>query len=372
VHRRQANPLGAARLLAMLLALAGSGGATGLARVVRTRPARPPSSRRYTPLDEVASSLGGSISSDLDMGLYHVVSGGKRLSVAVGVRAVAIGSEFYRLSSPVLVHYGRVYVPHEVATRAKKSFGTAVVKPPTPATPPKSVRYIRRVCIDPGHGGRDPGAGRNGFTEQDVVVPVGRLLGAELQRRGIEAMYTRTTNVFVPLDERPAKAARGGADLFISLHANASANSGVSGIEILYVQGSRYKTDDLAETANRAGRRPKASDVGDGVSLAPAANQAVLDMLFEEFRRESIELAEAIRLSFKGRGITVRSVREQNLAVLRDAEMPGVLVELGFLTNSAERRNLGSDWYQKKLAAAIADGIVAFAKRLEQTRGNSK
>jgi N-acetylmuramoyl-L-alanine amidase len=289
--------------------------------------------------------------------------------VAPGIAAASVGSEFYLLSSPVLVHYGRAYVPREVATRARKTFGKPAVKPPV--KPPKSLHYLQRVCLDPGHGGRDPGAGRNGVYEEDVVIPVAKLLGEELRRRGFDVVFTRTTDVAVELAERPAIAARAGADLFISIHANASANASVRGIEILYIDGAKYKTTERADQANRAGRRPGPEDVGEGVMLDAAANQAVLDMLFEEFRREGIEVAESLRLAFKAAGLTVRSVRAQNLNVLRNAEMPAVLVELGFLTNASERKLLTQRWYQEKLARTMADGILAYRKKLEQTRGFS-
>jgi N-acetylmuramoyl-L-alanine amidase len=95
-------------------------------------------------------------------------------------------------------------------------------------------------------------------------------------------------------------------------------------------------------------------------------------MLFEEYRRESLELAEALRRAFASAGCRVRSVRAANLRVLRLAEMPAVLVELGFLTNRWEERQLRTRAYRERLVRALADGIEAFRDTVARTEGFSK
>jgi len=368
----------------LLLVVGAAGAAMASDHVVRVRPgaAPRPSGRRYACLNDVARQLGLELAADELTGVRRLRRGGRQVAVVPGVAAVLVGSELVGLDDEVVVHYGRVYVPRAILSRieglfrgvARRSEPAGPPKKGTPAVVPKRVhppRYVRRVCIDPGHGGKDPGAYRRGrYREKDLVLPVSRMLAAELRRRGLEVVMTRERDVFVELNERPAIAARKGADLFVSIHMNSIAKSWIRGVEIFYCDG-KYDPMGLAAEASRAGRRAAPEDVA-GASLLPAGvNQTVLEMLFEEYHRESAELAEALDAAFSRAGCRVRSTRSAGYRVLRLAEMPAVLIELGFLTNRSEERLLKSSWYQRRLAQAIADGIESFRRRLAQTRGFS-
>jgi len=191
--------------------------------------------------------------------------------------------------------------------------GTKTVEPRQPETP-KPPGRIGRVVLDPGHGGKDPGAiSRLGYYEKDLVLGVAKMVAAELTARGVEVILTRTDDRFIELEDRPAVAARTRADLFVSIHADAAKNRSATGFTA-YVS-----------------RSPG------GKSLA-AAN-AILRRMSDN-------------CSSPNRGVKNASYR-----VLVCSRTPAVLVELGFLSNRAEAVRLGTAAYQRTMAHAVALGI---------------
>ncbi len=366
-------------LLAVPLAAFGSAWASESASLVRPRLVERPSSRQYVALDELGARFGAEAHTEDRTGIHRLRRGERVVAVAPGLAAALIGWRLVELDRQVMVRYGRAYVPRDAEGHVARFLGQGVVPEPreTMETPrvvrpePTRGEYFQRICIDPGHGGKDPGAGRAGLYERDIVLPVAKMLAAELRQREMEPVLTRERDVFIELSNRPAIAARKGADAFVSIHANAFGKSSIHGIEIFYCDG-RYDSVDLAKDAARAGREPQPEDVGGDSNLPTGSRRAALQMLFEEYHRESRDLAHAIRDAFKHDGFYVRSVRSAPYRVLRLAESPAVLVELGFLTNRAERAKLARSSYQRKLADGIADGVADFRRTLERTHGLAK
>jgi len=301
-------------------------GATVRARVAHPRIVPQPSTRHYTSFRTLANRLGASAELDELTGVHRLRRGERVAAVVPGVSWALLGSELRALDDEVVVRYGWAYVSRSLASRIERYFGTKPRQrppvqpvPPTPPTP----RAVT-VCIDPGHGGRDPGAiSRWGLQEKDVVLPLCRMLVSELGERGYKVVMTRDSDVFVELEQRPALAARKGADLFLSIHANAASRASVHGIELFYWDGRN------------------------GVGSAAT-------------RRKGVELTEALKRAFQSVGLRVRSVRAAGYRVLRFARMPATLVEVGFLTNRAEERQLRSYGYRRRVVRAIADGVEAY------------
>lgn len=194
---------------------------------------------------------------------------------------------------------------------------------------------VRRVMIDPGHGGKDPGTRGDalGQEEKTVVLALARQLQAELARRGYEVALTRSTDQTLPLAQRAALANRWGADVFISLHANYVGNSSVRGIEIfrLSPQGTM---STYGNTVNSVSRPGNACD-----------------------RRNSRLAFEVQRALVQATDANCRGVRQANFQVLREVTSPAILVEAGFMSNRQEERLLGTAGYRARLARGIADGI---------------
>jgi N-acetylmuramoyl-L-alanine amidase len=204
------------------------------------------------------------------------------------------------------------------------------------------------VVIDPGHGGSNAGAPAvGGASEKRVTLAVARLLGRELERRGLAAVLTRTRDEYLTLGERVRRANASDADLFVSLHANASIDHARRGVET-YVVAREIQDAQAAHAAEAAGGPAQAM-------LARArARQAAA---------ESARLARAVQKRLGEARGGDRGVRQAPYDVLDGVQVPAVLVEVGFVDHPEEGRELLDPVVQERIAQAIADGIAEFVAR---------
>ena len=174
---------------------------------------------------------------------------------------------------------------------------------------------MKTICIDAGHGGKDPGACAGGVREKDIALSIAKKIRVHLRAAGYGVILTRENDdTFISLGNRAAEANMWGADLFVSVHCNSAPNSSANGMEV-YVHTSR------------------------GADSTRAAH-AIYDRLLPAS-------------GLKGRGVKVN-----DYAVLRETAMPAVLVELGFVSNDGDRAKLVSEAWQERAAEAIAAGIM--------------
>ncbi len=220
---------------------------------------------------------------------------------------------------------------------------------------------VRTIMIDAGHGGKDPGAVANGVEEKDINLRMAKLLGRSLQEQGFEVHYTRTTDKFIPLEERTAMANARNADLFISLHCNALKDASVRGLEVYYLN---LATD--AQAVRVAARE-------NGVSAKKISDMQFIlsDLMLNSKINESRQMAalveqETLRAMRPRHGLVSHGSKGAFFYVLTGARMPSILVELGYLTNAAEARNLDSDAYLADLAKGLTSGVLAYKKKLER------
>jgi N-acetylmuramoyl-L-alanine amidase len=229
-----------------------------------------------------------------------------------------------------------------------------------------------KIVIDPGHGGKDPGAfGVSGLAEKDVVLAIAkRLQGRLADDPRIDAVLTRSRDVYLTLAERTAYANAERADLFVSIHANASSNKRLSGTETYY----------LSNTNNRATLRLAAMENGwrsaTGAATRAADASVILSALVQNDKiEESVELATAVQhgvvaeLSSASTPVNDLGVKQGPFYVLVGAAMPCILVEVSFLTNAEEGRLLGRAAYQEAIAAGLLRGIRRFVEQT-QVAGN--
>ena len=225
---------------------------------------------------------------------------------------------------------------------------------------PASGGGLRKIVLDPGHGGKDPGAiGAGGIAEKDIVLSVARKLARKLKAElGVQVVLTRQDDRFVPLEERTALANGENADLFISLHVNASLNSEASGIETYYLDNT---TDEaairLAARENRTSRR-NISDL-----------QFILSDMMQNMKLEdSITLAHRLQGALVGGMAKVMGevkdlgVKKALFHVLVGARMPSVLVEMFFISNRVEERAMSQDSHQDAMVEALYEGIQKFGQ----------
>ncbi|MBI5562190.1 MAG: N-acetylmuramoyl-L-alanine amidase [Deltaproteobacteria bacterium] len=220
------------------------------------------------------------------------------------------------------------------------------------------------VVIDPGHGGDDFGAvGKKGAAEKTINLGVALKVAEGLERHpGVSVLLTRSDDTFVPLRERAAFANAVGADVFISIHSNASVSRKAAGVETFFLSADATDGDaaDIAAVENAVvtpAGTPEAQQTDDLKSI-------LYDLTRTEANHESSTLAESVQVSLlHAAGKENRGVKQAPFAVLCGAVMPAALVEIGFISNPAEERRLSSKDEQARIAASIAEGVMGFKKQ---------
>lgn len=216
----------------------------------------------------------------------------------------------------------------------------------------KPEKKKKTVVIDPGHGGKDPGAVVKGLYEKDVVFKLAQKI-KELSAKydDIEVKLTRDKDIFLPLEERAAIANTMNGELFVSIHANAFSDKNIGGVEVYHLDNTRDNyTDKLAMVENK---------ISDTNSLL---NTILVDMTMSYFVKDSLNYATTLGISLKENlkpyNVKVRGFKKGALFyVLVGARMPSLLFEIGYLTNAQERKLLQNDKYIEMLAKTLLDSV---------------
>lgn len=269
---------------------------------------------------------------------------------------------------------GETPTPSEPVPPAPKAAKLAVSPAPPPPAPLPALgltscrlgRPVKRIFLDPGHGGDDAGTTHDHVAEKTVVLQFAQLAADELRRHGFEVSFSRTRDVFLPLDVRTKLAERWKADLFISLHVNSSPLKEAHGTE----------TYILSQDATDAEARKLALLENSIASSARASESAVQDILWDmeqtSYLQDSAYLASYLQGAIVAHAHELleqkkvagdwknRGVRQAPFYVLSRAAMPAVLVELGYLSNARDRRLLGEKFFQESLAKALAEGVKKY------------
>jgi N-acetylmuramoyl-L-alanine amidase len=263
---------------------------------------------------------------------------------------------------------GRIVV--EVMTGPATTAPTAPT--PNPAAPPNSpvpippvldlapAGGIRTIVVDAGHGGEEEGArGPDGTLEKNVTLGVARRLKAALEARmGVRVILTRDADATVGLDERAAVANNNKADVFVSLHANASVRPSAAGAEVFYLS--------LEEYGDQAQRVAKGET--EALPVFGGGTRDIEVILWEMAQARYIEasaaLAQAVEGALRERvPMSPRAIQQAPFRVLVGANMPAVLVEMGFITNAEQERQLKSESFQTSIVQALVDSIARFRDR---------
>jgi N-acetylmuramoyl-L-alanine amidase len=265
-----------------------------------------------------------------------------RLVFDVNSAQASIGGVNVRLSYPVAADHGELLV-------SQMDIDTALRPLIDPQKP--SSKRVTTICLDPGHGGKDTGNRVVGFlthNEKTYTLALAFELKRQLTLAGFRVVMTRTKDVYVPLPDRPALANSDGADLFVSLHFNATSvdKNTVAGPETYCI------TPTGAESSNSHG---ESGEFGSAVGAAPT--------VANHYEDKSLLLAYEMEKSLvQNLFANDRGVRRARFAVLRDATMPAILIEGGYMTNPTEGKKIYSADYRQKMAAAIVRGILTYQK----------
>ncbi|MDG0797117.1 N-acetylmuramoyl-L-alanine amidase AmiB [Pectobacterium punjabense] len=256
-------------------------------------------------------------------------------------------------------------VPAEPAKNPFTNKPTVVVSGGSPS-PARQGNERVVVAIDAGHGGQDPGAiGTNGLREKNVTISIARKLQALLNNDpAFKGVLTRDGDYFISVMGRSDVARKQGANLLVSIHADAAPNRNAKGASVWVLSNRRANS----EMANWLEQHEKQSELlgGAGDLLAnsgadPYLSQAVLDLQFGHSQRVGYDVAtKVLRELQRVGGLHKRRPEHASLGVLRSPDIPSLLVETGFITNLSEERLLGSNDYQEKIANAIYQGLRSY------------
>ena len=315
----------------------------------------------YYPLVTLCDLRGVAMQYDPLTRVVNLSKDRQHISLRVGDALVLVNDNVLHLNYPVDIYQGTIAVPRQFKEQAfdllfrqnvlvYRRAGAGKIK-------------LNKVVIDSGHGGNDPGAiGRNGLKEKDVNLDIAKKLSSLLRAEGVQTVLTRSTDKFIPLSMRVSIANRSGAALFISIHSNAARSRSLSGFEVYYVAPSVSDSKRAALTA-----RSTSLNLKDTVFSSGTLDLRVIvwDMIYANSRAESIELSRSLcKIMDASIDANILGVKNARFQVLKGITMPGILVEVGFVSNLNEERLLRTSAYREKLAAGILEGIREYSPEM--------
>lgn len=283
-------------------------------------------------------------------------SQGAPAKVLVGSRVVLVGTKDVILDGTVERKANMIIVPPDFMS---KVFGKSYARLPVLTQIPSITGKYREIMIDAGHGGKDPGAqGLSGTVEKDIVFDIARRLKINLENMGFHVDMTRDSDEFISLQERTEIATRSKADLFVSIHANASKSRKTKGLEIYY---SRTPDRESDLTQHNLNERMLLGHLDiPGNKTIP--QRIVADMMYTNKLQESSGVADLV-ISKTAQNISAinRGSRTCGFFVVKNTLIPAVLFEVGYISNAAEAKLLKTEEYRQKIADAIAESIKEYS-----------
>ena len=324
---------------------------------------------QYIPLVKICDAYGLDCRWDSFIRTATVKRGSKSIVLRTGSDTILVNGAKKKLDKPVILSAGAVFVPVSfVHSNLGAIAETAPVREiPRHETPKKF--SIRTIVLDPGHGGKDPGAigRRKRIKEKDLTLVLAKKLKERLEREGMEVILTRNNDTFISLSRRAEIANSKKADLFVSVHINSSRSRSLHGFECYYLSDA---TDDSARALEAF--ENSSIKVGEGASLEHSAglDKTLWDMTLTENRKESSELAGRICNAIESNVVMGnRGVRSARFYVLKHTHMPSVLIEAGYLSNRYDESKLKDYGYLDRVADAVAKGILKYKMEYERTEG---
>lgn len=371
------------RLRLSLSAAGGDGATTGAGGALAAGPVEAPAGDRAVAAVDLpapppdarvpdARVFGHAVAGAADPGL---AVGGAAMDPVIGATGLAVG-DVGPQTQPFPLGAADVAAGREaggagilIAAAAWPSFAPPVPRPTSPAPGPAPAAIAAPlwvVAVDPGHGGRDPGAiGISGIEEKQITFATARLLREELRATGrYKVVLTRSRDVFIPLRDRIAIARAAGADLFVSLHADKMPDSVVRGLSV-YTLSERASDAEAAALAERENK----VDLVAGIDFAGQSREVtniLIGLAQRETMNESVRFAELLTSELRSDTVLLpKAHRFAGFAVLKSPDVPSVLVELGYLSNPRDESLLRSPEHRRRVARSITRAIDAYFVRIE-------
>jgi N-acetylmuramoyl-L-alanine amidase len=291
------------------------------------------SGSEYIRLDDWADAAAFDMKWTKTQGMIMLTNRSARLNLTVDSRRAEICGVNVWLSLPVVNRSGVILIS---LVDVEKTIEPILF-------PQTSQGRLKTICLDPGHGGKDKGfvEGRN--YEKNYSLLLAREVAGLLKREGLQVLLTRDSDDYVDLSTRSQLARRQGADLFVSMHYNAAPEHDVRGLEVYCL--SPAGVNSSSDGGGKAPHRAEAGNIHD-------SQNALL----------AFEILKSITA---GVPLEDRGMKRSRFEVLRDAFMPAILIEGGFMSNASDAKNIYDDAFRKRMAQAIADGILAYKKLVD-------
>ena len=280
---------------------------------------------------------------------------GKKIRALIGSNIVLIDNNRLALSDVLRRRKGAIILP---ADFEQVVIGSSA-KPQEEYQKAAYAGRIKKVMIDAGHGGKDPGAiGYRGVKEKDINLDIAQRVARAFEAAGIKTVLTRDGDEFITLQERTERASQSGVDLFVSIHANANKSRGANGVEVYYADP--LGIEDRFSDQRRINEKKLVAQLNMSKENADV-RKIIADMLYCYKLSLSPGLADMVArgLSFEVSG-KARGSKPQRYYVLRNTLIPAVLVEVGFITNPAEAGLLQDKAYRQRIADAITKNILRY------------
>jgi N-acetylmuramoyl-L-alanine amidase len=307
----------------------------------------------YVPLLTLCNSENISWEYDTFTRQVNLTKEAHKINLMVGERLVLVDGVQQYLKHPVDIYQGTIVVPYKF----KEQILDVLFKKAYPERRIPLSR-IKKVVIDAGHGGTDPGTiGKRGLREKYVNLDIAKRLSSSLKSEGLEVVLTRSNDTLIPLERRVAIANNSHADLFISIHSNANRVSSLNGLEVYYVSPA---VNDSKRALSSARSAALDLDRGCFAYNNPSLNlKAILwDMIYTSDRAESLRLSQYVcRAIDKNLNTRVLGVKGGPFYVLKGVHMPAILVEVGYLSNYNEERLIRNTYYRQQITESIKQGI---------------
>ncbi|MFB0525854.1 MAG: N-acetylmuramoyl-L-alanine amidase, partial [bacterium] len=355
----------------------------------------------YLKINDVAEVFDGKIDFDPVNNKASIELSQGKVEFIIDSNEVIIDNVKRKMKKETTIIEGRVWIPLEVVITkafgevlggqvfwdyASKTLSTAErlagapikeeveeVPPPepeitTPVAPAEEAKRsrVRTIVIDPGHGGKDPGAiGPRGTKEKDVVLKIAHKLAKELHNNlKVRVILTRYHDIFLPLADRTAIANQQKANLFISIHCNASLKSRTKGFEIYFL--SEEASDEEAQAV--ANMENAVMALEERTEEKNELSSILWSLAMNEFMNESSELCSLVSSKVDNHigSVDNRGVKQAGFTVLRGAKMPAILLEVGFISNRSEARKLKTSKFQKELVESICAGVKEYKELVER------
>ena len=231
--------------------------------------------------------------------------------------------------------------------------------------PVEEKKGIRTIVIDPGHGGKDPGAVGKKLKEKDVTLDIARRVAKILRKKGFRVILTRNYDVYLPLSQRAIIANRRGGDIFVSIHCNASFRKKSRGVEVYFL--SDKATDEEARRVAEFENAPLEMEEEEMKMFK--LEKILWSLSMNKYMNESSILAKFVLDEMKKYFPSPqRGVKQAGFYVLKGVQMPAILVEVGFITNRKEEKLLAKRKYRNRIAQAIAKGIMDYIEAKKNKR----